>query len=89
MVQKLGITWHDLMSLVIDETLTIKRIKPLGLLTERRAEQQAESKEEALDNDFALMTLEFTAMFEHLIKWLGGLKPLSKAVAGTEEKQAA
>ena len=73
MVNRLALTWNDNLSLVLDNSFTFRRIRPLAILTEKRKEVHAETDAEQLDADFSLMTLEFDAMLQDLIKEFGGV----------------
>lgn len=72
-VTRLGMTWNDRISFVIDEKLQIKRLSFLDILKEESS-CQAENEEERFDLDFTLMTGELARMFDDLIAALGGEK---------------
>lgn len=68
---RLGMTWNDRISFVLTEDLQIKRLAFLDILKEE-VEGQAESEEERLDLDFALMTGELSRLIAALVDALGG-----------------
>jgi recombination associated protein RdgC len=70
-VTRLGITWGDKISFVLDDTLRLKRLSFLDILKES-TDGQAENEEERFDLDFALMTGELAHLFDDLLAALGG-----------------
>lgn len=74
-VTKLGLTWNDRISFVLNDKLQIKRLGFLDILREQ--EQTADNADEQFDLDFVLMAGELARMFDDLIVALGGeLKPV-------------
>jgi len=74
-VTRLGLTWNDKVSFVLNDRLQIKRLAFLDILKEA-AEQEAQDADEQFDVDFALMAGELAQMFRDLVAALGGeLKP--------------
>jgi recombination associated protein RdgC len=67
---RLAMTWAERVSLTLTETLTLKRIAPLDVLTEK--EDGSGDEAERFDTDFALMTGELGRMIDQLIETLGG-----------------
>lgn len=72
-VSKLALSWSDRLSLVVDESFSIKRLRFLDLLQEQRKDVHAESKEQQIDADFTIMTLEFSHLLDELFEAFGGL----------------
>ncbi len=70
-VTRLGMTWGDKISFVLDEKLQLKRLTFLDILKEE-ADNQAENEDERFDLDFTLMTGELAHLLDDLIKALGG-----------------
>jgi recombination associated protein RdgC len=70
-VTRLGMTWRDKISFVLDDTLQLKRLAFLDILKES-SDGQAENEEERFDLDFALMTGELALLFDDLLAALGG-----------------
>ena len=68
---RLAMTWADRISFVLTESLTIKRIAPLDVITES-AEVSASDDEERFDADMMLMTGELAKMMDDLVHALGG-----------------
>lgn len=72
-VKNLGITWNSLLSCVIADDLSIKRLKFEGMMQEK-ANEEVESAAQKFDQEFAVMTLELTGFFEAFFKAFGGLQ---------------
>ena len=70
-VTRLGMTWGDKISFVLDDKLQLKRLSFLDILKES-LDGQAENEEEGLDLDFTLMTGELSHLFDDLVTALGG-----------------
>ena len=70
-VTRLGMTWNDRISFVLDEKLQIKRLTFLDILKEE-SENQAENEDERFDLDFTLMTGELAKLIDDLVQALGG-----------------
>jgi recombination associated protein RdgC len=73
-VIKLAFSWNDRFSLVLDEHLTIRRLRFLDTLQEARAEVASEDVAAQFDGDFAIMRLEIAAFIPVLLNWFGGEK---------------
>ena len=73
-VTRLGMTWGDKISFVLDDKLQLKRLSFLDILKES-TDGQAENEEERFDLDFALMAGELAHLFEDLLAALGGELP--------------
>jgi recombination associated protein RdgC len=70
-VTKLGLTWNDRISFVLNDAFQIKRIGFLDSLKEEAAEASGDA-DERFDADFTLMTGELALMLSELISALGG-----------------
>ena len=70
-VTRLGMTWNDRISFVLDEKLQIKRLSFLDIIKEE-TDGLAENEDERFDLDFTLMTGELTHLLEALVTALGG-----------------
>ena len=73
-VTKLGLTWGDRISFVLNENLQLKRLSFLDILKEQ-ADSQAENEDERFDLDFTLMTGEVAHLLADLLDALGGELP--------------
>ncbi len=71
-VVKIAVSWQDHISFVLNEDLTIKRIKYGELLNEKLEDNQAETAAEKFDAAFALMSLEFANLIERILYLFGG-----------------
>lgn len=67
-VIKLAISWADRLSFVLDDSLSIKRLKFLDLIQEQAAEIEAFDEAEQFDADFAIMTAELARFFPRLLE---------------------
>ncbi len=70
-VTRLGLTWNERISFVLDENLQIKRLQFLDILKEEN-ENQADNADERFDLDFALMSGEIAKLLADLLDALGG-----------------
>jgi recombination associated protein RdgC len=70
-VTRLGMTWGDKISFVLDDKLQLKRLSFLDILKES-TDGQAENEEERFELDFALMTGELALLLDDLLAALGG-----------------
>lgn len=68
-VTRLGLTWADRISFVLNENLQLKRITPLDLIKDLAAEQD---QEDSFDTDFAIMSGELAKMLPAVVDLLGG-----------------
>jgi recombination associated protein RdgC len=73
-VTRLGMTWGDKISFILDDKLQLKRLGFLDILKES-TDGQAENEEERLDLDFTLMTGELAHLLDDLLEALGGERP--------------
>src|SRR5450830_513065 len=67
---RLAMTWNDKISFVLTESLAIKGIKPLDVITEK--DTSTRNDEERFDNDMMLMTGELAKMMADIVEALGG-----------------
>lgn len=84
-VKKLGLLWKGALSCIIEDDLTIKRLKFQDMILEKAAEADAESAAEQFDQDFAVMTLELSRFFNALFGAFGGLQERPD-VAGLQQQ---
>jgi recombination associated protein RdgC len=75
---RLAMTWSDRVSLVLTESLAIKRIAPLDVLKEN-GEAGLRNEDERFDTDFALMTGELAKLIADMVQALGGEEQQKKA----------
>ena len=71
-VTQLALHWQEKIECVVDDKLTIKRLKFSDLIQETAADKQAESMAEQFDVDFTLMTNEIKPFISQLVIALGG-----------------
>lgn len=71
-VIKLALSWADKLSFIVDENLSIKRLKFLDLIQDQVAETETDSAEAQFDVDFTMMSQEFSAFLPRLLALFGG-----------------
>ncbi|CAL1240527.1 recombination-associated protein RdgC [Candidatus Methylocalor cossyra] len=69
---KLAFTWNDRLSLVLDETLAVKRLRFLDLVQEEAAAADTDDPAARFDADFAVMSSELAAFLPRLMDMFGG-----------------
>src|SRR5471032_1818459 len=67
---RLAMTWDSKISFVLTESLAIKGIKPLDVITEK--ESSTKNDDERFDGDMMLMTGELAKMMADVVEALGG-----------------
>ncbi len=70
-VTRLGLTWNERISFLLDEKLQVKRLEFLDLIKEE-AENQSDNEDERFDLDFTLMSGELAQLLADLVSALGG-----------------
>lgn len=70
MCTRLAMTWADKISFVLDESLAIKSVKPLDVITTN--DKSPRDEHERFDSDMTLMTGELAEMLADLVEALGG-----------------
>ncbi|WP_444931720.1 recombination-associated protein RdgC [Microbulbifer sp. SSSA002] len=79
-VHKLGLTWRGGVDFLVDDQLSLKRIKFSDELLEKADSADAESAAQRFDADFAVMTLEISALTKDLLTAFGGVNTESVSV---------
>ncbi len=74
-VSKLAIAWSERLSFVLDEQLSIKRLKFLDLVLDKVDDIETETEIERFDADFSIMTLELQHFLNRLLELFGGEQP--------------
>lgn len=69
-VVKLGMTWKDRLSFILEQDFAIKRVQCLETINDARKDADAESDAERLDADFTLMLGEFRDLINDLFSLL-------------------
>lgn len=67
-VIKLALSWADRLSFVLDDNLSIKRLKFLDLIQEQVADIETDDEVEQFDVDFSIMTAELAQFFPRLLE---------------------
>lgn len=71
---KLAVVWKDSIRCIINDDLSLKRLKFEDTLLQQASETEAESREQQFDQDFAVMALELNQLCQDLFKVFGGLE---------------
>lgn len=69
---KLGLAWGESITFVLQEDMSIKRVKFTEVITEQQEEFDKDDKAGRFDADFALMAGEFEQLIPALVDVLGG-----------------
>lgn len=71
-VTKAALQYAESMTFVLNEDMTIKRVKFTDVVTEQQEDQDKADKAACFDADFAIMTGEFEQFIPALVELLGG-----------------
>ena len=71
-VVKLAVSWADRMAFIIDESLTVKRLRFLELIQDQAGEIQADDEAMQFDADFSIMSMELKKFLPQLLELFGG-----------------
>lgn len=69
---KLGLSWNERLTFVLDESLNLKRLRFLDIIQDQATENHAESAADIFDNEFTIMALELAIFFPRLLELFGG-----------------
>ena len=72
-VTRLGLTFDHRISFILDEDLTLKRLRFLELIQNESSDLEAETAADRFDGDFAIMNLEFSRLLNRLEAAFGGV----------------
>ncbi|MEA2094236.1 MAG: recombination-associated protein RdgC, partial [Pseudomonadota bacterium] len=81
---KLAIQWKQRLSCVLQEDLSVKRLRFEDVIKEAEGDSQADDPASRFDLDFSLMTLELAEFLPQLLSALGG-----EDLPGQEEERSA
>jgi recombination associated protein RdgC len=71
-VIKLALNWDDRLSFILDENLSVKRLKFLDLIQDQVTETHADDEAARFDVDFSIMSLELANFIPRLLEIFGG-----------------
>jgi recombination associated protein RdgC len=71
-VTRLALTFEDRLSFVLDEGLSVKRLRFLDVVQDTAREVEAETAAERFDADFSVMSLELARFLPRLVEAFGG-----------------
>lgn len=71
-VIKLAVSWSERLSFIIDENLTVKRLKFLDLIQDQVTDSDIEDEQSKFDVEFSIMSLELANFLPRLIEIFGG-----------------
>ena len=69
---KIALSWNDRLSFVLDDALSVKRLRFLDLVQEQAADVEAADAAERFDADFAIMAGELALFLPRLLELFGG-----------------
>jgi len=69
---KLALTWHERLSCMLHEDLSVKRLRFEDIIKEAESETEADDPVSRFDLDFSLMALELASFIPQLLQVLGG-----------------
>ena len=72
-VVKLAVAWDDRLSCLIENDMSIKRLRFLDLVQDEAADYQTENAADVFDAHFSLMTLEFRRFIPSILEVFGGV----------------
>jgi recombination associated protein RdgC len=82
-IVKMALSWRERLAFVLDEELTVRRLRFLDVVQEEARQSEAEDELQRLEADFTLMTMELAEFFPSLLALFGG------AEAGSRQPAAA
>lgn len=71
-VSKLGMSWNESINFIVDDNLTIKRLQFSEIVQEKANQANADDAAQQFDQDFAVMTLELSALIAAVVAAFGG-----------------
>ncbi len=71
-VTRLAFSWNDRLSVVLDDALTVRRLRFLDALQEEAANVETDDFAARFDADFAIMSLELNSFLPIMFSWFGG-----------------
>jgi recombination associated protein RdgC len=71
-VIKLALNWDDRLSFILDENLSVKRLKFLDLIQDQVTDTDAHDEAARFDVDFSIMSLELANFIPRLLEIFGG-----------------
>ena len=80
LVSQLGLTWHNGIDCLVDEQLTVKRLKFADEIQEQADLHDAQEAAEQFDIEFTVMTLELSAFIRALVHAFGGINEKATTV---------
>jgi recombination associated protein RdgC len=81
-VSKLALTWQQRIECLLDEKLTIKRLRFADVIQEQASEMEADDVATRFDVDFSIMALELSGFIKALVSAFGGEAQASSPAAG-------
>jgi len=83
-VIRLSLVWKGGLSFVLDEDMSIKRLRFADLIEEQLADIGDDDEAARFDNDFAIMTLELARLIPLLLEQFGGVNEDQSAASASE-----
>ena len=82
-ISKLALNWQQRIEFVLDEKLTVKRLRFSDIVQEQASDTQAEDARAQFDVDFSIMALELSGFIKSLTEAFGGAEDSESATAAT------
>ncbi|KZX83681.1 hypothetical protein A3715_31485, partial [Oleiphilus sp. HI0009] len=71
-VKKQALVWDDKIAFILNDDLTLKRMKFLDVIQDKMDNTNAETKEEKFDASFSIMTMELDQLITEILNAFGG-----------------
>jgi recombination associated protein RdgC len=78
-ISKLALNWQQRVEFVLDEKLTVKRLRFSDIVQEQASDTQADDVAAQFDVDFSIMSLELSGFIKALTEAFGGAEALDPA----------
>ena len=82
-ISKLALNWQQRIEFVLDEKLTVKRLRFSDIVQEQASDTQAEDAAAQFDVDFSIMALELSGFIKSLTEAYGGAEDSESATASS------
>ena len=71
-VKKLALNWNEAISFIVDDELSVKRVKYEDAIMDKLGDVSPDTAAEQFDLEFSIMTIELSALIKALIQAFGG-----------------
>ena len=84
-ISKLALNWQQRIEFVLDEKLTVKRLRFSDIVQEQASDTEAEDAAAQFDVDFSIMALELSGFIKALTEAFGGVEESESTTAANTE----